>query len=178
MRVTFAGLDRACRVSSFRVEKYRPNTLDELISHGDILTTSTLVMATALTSSIHHTPHTTSTTTTTSSPTPNQPHVRHLTPCHCRLIHPRSPTVQRFIDEGKLPHLLFYGMCPDNILERNIPAARQSTCFLLIQSSLSAASSRRRSARYRQDLDHQGLRNDDVRTPAPPPPPPPAVSVL
>lgn len=38
------------------VEKYRPNTLDELISHGDILT-----------------------------------------------------TIQRFIDEGKLPHLLFYG---------------------------------------------------------------------
>jgi replication-associated recombination protein RarA len=60
------------------VEKYRPSTLDDLVSHQDIVSTST---------GAH-------------PPTYVQAHTHSRT-------HPQP--VSRFIDEKKLPHLLFYG---------------------------------------------------------------------
>ncbi|VDQ07084.1 unnamed protein product [Trichobilharzia regenti] len=55
-RWTFLGIFNFCRKTYFRIEKYRPNSIEDLISHDDI-----------------------------------------------------SKTISRFIDQDRLPHLLFYG---------------------------------------------------------------------
>jgi len=91
-----------------RVEKYRPGKLEDLISHGDILATSSFVPTV-----LSH-PHAQSASQCWSAPS---------TPCcrvpstSCSLVASRTPThppthpptVQRFIDEDRLPHLLLYG---------------------------------------------------------------------
>ena len=55
------------------MEKYRPKCLDDMISHGDILSTSKCVLLQKI------------------------------------ILNNATILVKRFIDEDRLPHLLFYG---------------------------------------------------------------------
>jgi replication factor C subunit 3/5 len=85
--------------SVFRVEKYRPDTLDDVVSHKDI--------------------------TGTSESSSRKLQVQLYRPIADPLSH--GAVVENFIKKGRLPHLLFYGP-PGTLAQRIHLETLSSSC--------------------------------------------------